>query len=74
MSVKRAYIKLIGITTTLGRISHFPYFPAKTNLSTEQDFWKTAFLEHTIYLTKKTQYDFWESPTTYFIYRSRAEK
>ena len=59
MSVKRAYIKLIGITTTLGRISHFPYLPAKTNLSTEQDFLKNfAFLEHTIYRTKKTQYDF----------------
>ena len=69
MSAKRAYIKLFYITSTLGTISHFPFFPAKTMVLGSQH-WagllkNFAFLEDTLSLTKKIQYDFWESPTTY---------
>ena len=70
MSAKRDYIKLFCITSTLGTISHFPFFPAKTMVLGSQH-WagllkNFAFLEDTLSLTKKIQYNFWESPTTYF--------
>ena len=69
MSAKKAHIKLFYITSTLGTISHFPFFPAKTMVLGSQH-WagllkNFAFLKDTLSLTKKIQYDFWESPTTY---------
>ena len=70
MSAKKAHIKLFYITSTLGTISHFPFFPAKTMVLGSQH-WagllkNFAFLKDTLSLTKKNQYDFWEYPTTYF--------